>query len=104
MIINIPLQIDEATFEQKVRDDYADSVKQMLLAQVEKVLEEADDRYWSKTKDPKRGLYMIITDRLDIFIKEHSDEIIEAAADNLAKRLARTKKGKEILEDISDER
>lgn len=23
MIINIPLQIDEATFEQKVRDDYA---------------------------------------------------------------------------------
>ena len=98
MIINIPLQIDEAAFEQKVRDDYADSVKKMLFAQVEKVLEEADDRYWSRDKDPKRGLCMIINDRLDIFIKEHRDEIIEAAADNLAKRLARTKKAKEILD------
>ena len=38
MIINIPLQIDEATFEQKVRDDYAESVKQLLLAKVDQVL------------------------------------------------------------------
>lgn len=100
MIINIPLQIDEATFEEKVRDDYANSVKQLLLAKVDQVLKENDNRYYRMDRDPKVGLESMIYRRLDIFIEEHKNEIIEAAADNLGKRLARTKKAKEILEEM----
>lgn len=100
MIINIPLQIDEATFEQKVKDDYAESVKQLLLTQVEKVLAERDNRYYLNKKDYKYGLETIINERIDIFINEHKDEIIEAAAKELAKRLSRTKKAKEALDEV----
>ena len=98
MIINIPLQIDEATFEQKVRDDYAKSVRELLLAKVEQVLEEHDNRYYMSRKDSKIGLEKMMTDELDIFLENNRDEIIEIAAGKLAERLARTKKAKAILE------
>jgi len=100
MIINIPLQIDEATFEQKVRDDYSENVKQLLLAKVDQVLKEYDNRYYTQSKSWKNGLEYIITQNIAIFIDDHKDEIIEMAADKLADRLARTKKAKAILEDI----
>lgn len=98
MIINIPLQIDEATFEEKVREDYAENVKQLLLAKVDKVLEDYDNRYYATSKSWKNGLEYMITQEIDIFIKDHKDEIVEMAADKLAERLARTKKAKSILE------
>ncbi len=98
MIINIPIQIDEATFEQKVRDDYAESVKQLLLAKVDQVLKERDNRYYKSERDPKIGLENMIYESLDIHMQKHKDEIIEMAADKLAERLARTKKAKAILE------
>lgn len=98
MIINIPIQIDEATFEQKVRDDYAESVKQLLLAKVDQVLKERDNRYYRSERDPKVGLESMIYESLDIYMNECKDEIIEMAAHKLAERLARTKKAKAILE------
>lgn len=97
MIINIPLQIDEAAFEQKVNDDYTDKVEQLLLQQVEKVLKDHDDRYYGSTRDPKLGLSNIVYNRIDNFLKEHKEEIIEAASGKLAERLSKTKKAKELL-------
>lgn len=35
--------------------------------------------------------------KIDDILKEYKDEIIDAAAEKLAERLARTKRGKEIL-------
>ena len=103
MIINVPLQIDEAAFEQKVNDDYANKVEQLLLAKVEQVLKEADDRYYRNDRDPKVGLSVIINRRVDGFMQDHKDEIVEMAAIELAKKLARTKRGKEILEEAANE-
>lgn len=103
MIINIPLQIDEATFEQKVRDDYVENVKQLLLNKVDEVLKEYDNRYYTQSRSWKNGLEYMITREIDIFINDHKDEIVEMAADKLAERLARTKKAKAILEGIEVE-
>lgn len=100
MIINIPLEINEASFEQKVRDDYMNKVEQLLLDLVMQNLKEADDRYWSRDRDYKYGLRNIIQDRIDVFLEDHKDDIISAASDKLAERLARTKKAKEILEKL----
>ena len=101
MIINVPLQINEAAFEQKVNDDYANKVEQLLLAKVEQVLKEADNRYYRNDRDPKIGLSVIIHRHIDDFLKEHKDEIINEASDKLSERLARTKKAKEILEEAA---
>ncbi len=98
MIINIPLQIDEVTFEQKVKEDYAKSVKELLLNKVDEVLAERDGRYYTQSRSWKKGMENIITQEIDIFMNDHKDEIVEMAADKLAERLARTKKAKAILE------
>ena len=103
MIINIPLQIDEATFEQKVKDDYAENVRQLLLAKVDQVLKERDNRYYRMERDPKVGLETMIYEVLNAYMEECKDEIIEMAADKLAERLARTKKAKAILEGMEVE-
>ena len=98
MIINIPLQIDEATFEEKVKEDYAKSVKELLLNKVDEVLKENDNSYYTQSRSWKNGLEYIINQEMDIFMRKHKDEIVEMAADKLAERLARTKKAKAILE------
>ena len=90
MIINIPLQIDEATFEQKVREDYSENVKQLLLAKVDQILKERDNRYYRSGRDPKVGLENMVYESLDIYMNNHKDEIIEMAADKLAERLAKS--------------
>lgn len=100
MIINVPLQIDEAVFEQKVNDDYMNKVEQLLLKEVEQVLKNHDTRYYGSARDPKLGLSNIIYFRIDEFLENHKDEIIEAASDKLSERLARTKKAKAILEGL----
>lgn len=41
-----------------------------------------------------------LTNRVDAFFKTHEDEIIKMAADRLADKLSRTKKGKEILSNL----
>jgi hypothetical protein len=41
--------------------------------------------------------------KIDAFFEAHKDEIIDIAATKLADRLARSKRGKEILEGLADE-
>ena len=98
MIINIPLQIDEVTFEKKVREDYAKNVQELLLNKVDEVLKEQDNCYYTQSRSWKNGMEHMITQEIDIFINDHKDEIVEMAAHKLAERLARTKKAKAILE------
>ena len=104
MIINIPLQINEAVFEEKINNDYADKVEKLLFEYVERVLKEHDDRYYGSAKSSNVGLRNIIYNRIDDFLKDHKDEIVEKASDKLAERLARTKKAKELLKEVKDER
>lgn len=98
MIIDIPLQINEAAFEEKIRNDYENKVEQLLLDQVVKVLKEHDDRYYRRDREASAGLANIVYKIVGDIMEQNRAEIIEAASDKLAERLSKTKKAKEILQ------
>lgn len=98
MIINIPINLDEHIFEEKVQSEYDEIIKNTLIAKIENVLKESDQS-WGAYKDSKRGLEHIIYNRIDEYIDEHSDEIVDAATKRLEERLARRKKIKEVAND-----
>ena len=95
MIINIPINVDEKIFEEKVQREYDQILEKKLIEIVEKTLIEASGRSWRANCND--GMYEIIKDKVDNYIKEYKDEIIAQAADILAKRVQRTKKAKEEL-------
>lgn len=56
---------------------------------------------WNHSKES--ALVDLMRERTDDFLKENKDVILEAAAKNLSERLARSKKGKELLEGLEKE-
>lgn len=56
---------------------------------------------WNRSKE--NALVDLMRERTDDFLKENKDVILEAAAKNLSERLARSKKGKELLEGLEKE-
>ena len=59
------------------------------------------NRAWNRSKE--NALVDLMRERTDDFLKENKDVILEAAAKNLSERLARSKKGKELLEGLEKE-
>lgn len=96
MVINIPINLDERIFEEKVQRDYDRILEKRLMETIERTLIESA-RY-SYIRNPENGMRKLIEDHLDDFMKKHKDEIIAQAADILAKRVQRTKKAKEELD------
>lgn len=95
MIINIPINLDERIFEEKIQRDYDRTLDKKLTEIIERTLIKSAG--YSYIRDPEHGMRKLIEDHLDNFMKEHKDEIVEKAADILAKRVQRTKKAKEEL-------
>lgn len=97
MVINIPINLDERIFEEKVQRDYDRILEKRLMETIERTLiESAGYSYrYSYIRNPENGMRKLIENHLDDFMKEHKDEIIAQAADILAKRVQRTKKAKE---------
>lgn len=56
---------------------------------------------WNCSKES--ALVDLMRERTDNFLKENKDVILEAAAKNLSERLAKSKKGKELLEGLEKE-
>ena len=92
MIINIPLTIDDELWASALARDYESKVTERLTAEVRKAICDHD-----AYRDQRRGMATWVGDKLDDILKEHKDEIIDAAAEKLAERLARTKRAKEVL-------
>ncbi len=105
MIINIPLQIDDAAIEGKLVEDYKTKVLERVEERIDKALKEHDDNYWGYRKTAQSGLDNLISNeisnRITEFLNENRDKIIETAAEDLGKRLSRSKRGKEILEGLN---
>ena len=98
MIINIPLQVDEKRMEELIERDYQGKVLEAILDQVKKTLaKSAENIYSDRVSD---GMRVLVEKQIRDYLKEHNEEIVTAAATNLAERLARSKKGREILEDL----
>ena len=96
MIINIPLQIDEEKMEEVLRKDYEGKVIDEITKYIKAALVQQSNTYYGdRTLD---GMRALIESRIDVFLDERKEEIIEKAAKELANKLARSKKGKELLE------
>ena len=108
MIINIPLQIDDAAIEGKLKAEYETRVIEEVSRRLDDILKDYDETYvWGNKKSPRNGLDArigsVLRNRIDDFIEENCDEIVAKAAKDLGARLARTKKGKAILEKYEEE-
>ena len=98
MIINIPLTIDDELWASALARDYDSKVTERLTNEVRKCIADKDSySFYSKDKNVKRGLENWVSYKIDDILKEYKDEIIDAAAEKLAERLARTKRAKEVL-------
>lgn len=102
MIINIPLQIDEQKMEEVIARDYEGKVLEKITEYVKKTLmDNSTESYYTDTdRKISSGMANLIEGRIDVFLADHKDEIIEDAAKALAEKLARSKKGKAILDGL----
>ncbi len=99
MIVNIPLQIDEAKMEEVLAKDYEGRVLKEITSYIKTTLASHAEKYYGDRE--KDGMRVLIEGRIDVFIKQHKDEIIDKAAVYLAKKLAASKRGKELLGEVA---
>lgn len=97
MIINIPLTVPDELLANTIAKDYEEKIADKLTDEVRKVL--IDQVRWSSyiSKTEQAGMEQIVFAKVDDILKDYKDEIIEAASDKLAERLARTKAAKELV-------
>ena len=105
MIINIPLQLDDELISKAAYADYENKVVQYITKHIETVLKNRANPGWGYGAKTEDGMREFIKDAVDAYVEksiaENKDAILESAAKELANRLARSKRGKEILEDIA---
>ena len=98
MIIYIPLNFDETVFEGQIAKEIENKAVEALVKKIE---ESIKGYSYSYGKDRvKDNLLNMACRHLDDFIDKYKDEIISAAGQELATRLSRTKKAKELLGDL----
>lgn len=86
MIINIPLTIDDELWASALARDYESKVTEKLTNEVRKAIMDQDSRYYMREKSFNAGLENWVSYKIDDILKEHKDEIIDAAAEKLAER------------------
>ena len=97
-VINIPVSIPDELWTNALAKDYETKVVDKLTEEVRKCLAEHDHySYYSRDKNVNRGIHDWVSNKIDDILKEYKSEIIDAAADKLAERLARTKAAKELV-------
>ena len=100
MIINIPLQIDEEKMEEVVKKDYENKVMNEIVKYIKTALTKHSTSYYGDRE--MNGMTELIKEKIDIYLEKHNDEIISAAGNALAEKLARTKRGKAILDGMGE--
>lgn len=102
MIINIPLQLDEATIEGQISKDYEKKVKDIIAKRIEEVLAEKYRGYWNEPQasKAKNGLALMVQNNVNEFLNNNRDVIVEAASKELAEKLYRTKRVKEAVANV----
>ena len=102
MIINIPLQLDEATIEGQISKDYEKKVKDIIAKRIEEVLAEKYRGYWNEPQasKAKNGLALMVQNNVNEFLNSNRDVIVEAASKKLVEKLYRTKRVKEAVANV----
>lgn len=91
MIINVPITIDETAFEGQMSKDIENKVVRWLSDEIKSTLKRK--AYGTELDGLKEFVIDVVEKKIDTF----RDEIIETASKELSNKLARSKKGKEIL-------
>ena len=102
MIINIPLQIDDATIQGQISKDYEKKVKDIIAVRIEEILAEQYRGYWNEPKasKAKNGLALMVQANINEFLNSNRDVIVEAASKELVEKLYRTKRVKEAVANV----
>lgn len=103
-IVQIAFDFDD----ERVRQTIENTVKKEVIDGIQTDITNAllhNFGSWSETwnRSKENALVDLMRERTDDFLKENKDVILEAAAKNLSERLARSKKGKELLEGLEKE-
>ncbi len=103
MIVNIPLQIDEAAIEGKLKTEY----EKKVIDEIEKRIQEAlSNRYGLIYDDPsssaRANMRDMIRNQVDKWLYNNRDEILDEAAKRLYERTVRTKKIREVKKEIEE--
>lgn len=103
MLINIPLEIDDAAIEGKLTKDYEEKLLHEIAERVERKLEEEDSYSRWNGRSAEGGLGNLIDScidrKIDAYLYDHKAEITDSIVKNLANRIAKTKKYREVKED-----
>lgn len=105
MIINIPLQIDEANIEKMINKEYNNKVVEAIIEQLKEALANRAMGY-SREDKARNGLIGLVEREADGFLEKYREEVIDKATNRLVEKLYRTKQVKEmvgkVLEDGTD--
>lgn len=99
MIINIPLVVDEKKMEEVLERDYSGKVIDRIEEYIKTTLKNNAETYYGDKVDD--GMRVLIEKRIDKYLETaNKEQVLERAAVLLADKLARSKRGKQILEEL----
>ena len=98
-IVQFAIGIDDEAIKKNISEHAEKTITEQLLNDVERIVFDTDS--WGRTVNKSR--VSSFTERqFDKFLEDNRESIIEIAGKYLADKLARSKRGKEILENLTD--
>ena len=98
-IVQFAIGIDDETIKKNISEHAENTITKQLLDDVERIIFDTDS--WGRTIN--KGRASSFTERqFEKFLEDNRDNILEIAGKYLADKLVRTKRGKEILENMAD--
>lgn len=92
-IVQFAIGVDDDAIRQRVEQSAEKVITQQLADDIKKTFYETD--YYGRTSNRPSSFVLA---KIDSFLEDNRDDILEMAADRIAEKLARSKRGKEILE------
>ena len=94
--VGFTISIDDKKIEDQVLNKAVKEITRELTSKVEKIIYENSYGYNRRASD----LSGAVVDRVDAFLKENREDILDRAASKLADKMARMKVVKEKVEEI----
>lgn len=98
-IVQFAIGIDDEAIKKNISEHAEKTITEQLLNDVERIVFDTDS--WGRTVN--KGRASSFTERqFEKFFEDNREDILEIAGKYLADKLVRTKRGKEILENVAD--
>lgn len=98
-IVQFAIGIDDEAIRKNISEHAENIITKQLLDDVERIIFDTDS--WGRTINKSRA--SSFTERqFEKFLEDNRGDILEIAGKYLADKLVRTKRGKEILENVTD--